>query len=141
MNLLTDIAVWHSLRPQVAHRLPGRLRLRVPLLTHLPDDWLDVATLLEATVAAPPGMLEVKTDRRTGSVLIRYDAHRLQAADVTDFLDALLRLLRRHRRRLAGLSPAQALRVAQKLKAWLGAQTRLRPMIDAEQDIPDAIWT
>jgi len=141
MSWLEDIAIGRRLRPRVVHRLPGRLRLHVPLLTDLPDDWLEVATSVERIVASANGVRRVRADRRTGSLLIAYDPTALGEADVLGYLRSLLGLLGRHRHRFAGLSNGRVTRVGRRLERWVADHTRRRPVLDATMDIPDDVWT
>ena len=141
MNWFAEMALWRLLQPRVTHRLPGRLRLTVPLLRHLPDEWLELADVLEQTLAAPVGIERVRGDRHTGSLLIEYAPDKLLEAEILDYLRDLLELLRRHRHQLENLDRERALRVAEKLTAWLRAQTRTRPTIDPTARIPDELWT
>ncbi len=141
MKLLEDIGFWTQVRPRVLHRLPGRLRLRIPLLKRIPDDWLNVAEILERVIAAPQGIVSARSDRRTGSLLIVYDADVLQESDILGFLHALLEMLRRNRDRLRGMPNGRAARVARQLEKWVRAQTRQRPVFDPKVTIPDAIWS
>jgi hypothetical protein len=141
MKLLEDIAIWSQLRPKVVHGLPGRLRLRIGLLKKLPDDWLKVAQVLERAIAAPDGITGVRSDRRTGSLLIRYDVDRLAETDVLAYLHSLLELLRRNRDRLRGMTNGKALHVAGRLESWIESKTRRRPLIDPTVKVPDEIWS
>ena len=83
----------------------------------------------------------MQSDRRTGSLLIRYDADRLTESDVLAYLHSLLELIRRNRDRLKGMTNGEAVRVAKRLEAWIGRRTRRRPMIDPKVGIPDEIWS
>jgi hypothetical protein len=141
MKLLEDIAIWSQLRPKVVHSLPGRLRLRIGLLQNLPDDWLNVAEALERAIAAPEGVCGVQSDRRSGSLLIRYNTDWLTESDVLAYLHSLLELLRRNRDRLQGMTNGTAFRVAGRLESWIESQTRRRPLIDPNVKVPDEVWS
>jgi len=141
MKILEDAAIWSLLRPRVTHRLPGRLRLRVPLLRKLPDEWLQTAQILEQVMCSPEGIRSVQSSRPTGSVLVEYDPDTLSEADVLSFLRILLELLWRHRDRLASLNNGQAAELARRLEEWVHEHTRFRPVIDSSTDIPDELWT
>jgi copper chaperone CopZ len=58
---------------QVVHRLPGRLRLRLPWL----HDHREQASPLAERLSELPGMAEVEVRPYTGSVLCAYDDERL----------------------------------------------------------------
>jgi len=54
---------------RIVHALPGRLRLRLPALRGAAD----ALTTLEALLAAQPGVVSVKSNARTASLLIVHD--------------------------------------------------------------------
>ncbi len=141
MKILEDAAIWSLLRPRVTHRLPGRLRLRVPLLRKLPDEWLQTAQILEQVMCSPDGIRSVRSSRTTGSILVEYDPDMLSEADVLGFIRTLLELLWRHRDRFAGLNNGQAAKFAARLEEWVHENTRFHPVIDSSTDIPDELWT
>ncbi len=141
LKRMEELAFRALLHPRVSHRLPGRLRLQIPLLRRVPEDWGDIVTLFEEVGSAPDGIHELSTDQRSGSLLVAYDPEALQEADVTTYVQSLLDLLFRHRRQFARVSRADAARLSGKLKHWLQAHTRLCPRIAADTEIPDEIWT
>ncbi len=71
---------------EVAHELPGRLRLRCPSLLGSADD----AARLTNELPRLPGVREVSADPRTGSILIAYEAGRI---DVHTVQAGVLKLL------------------------------------------------
>ena len=141
MKLLEDIAIWSQLRPKVVHSLPGRLRLRIGLLKKLPDDWLNVAEVLQHAISAPDGIDRVDFDPRTGSLLVRYDSDTYNESDVLGYLHSLLELVRRNRDRLRGISNGRAVQVANRLEAWIQEHTRRRPVVDVKAEVPDEVWS
>jgi len=54
---------------RIVHALPGRLRLRLPALRSAPE----ALAALEALLATQPGILSVRSNARTGSLLIVHD--------------------------------------------------------------------
>jgi copper chaperone CopZ len=65
---------------EVRHRLPGRLRLRLAPLRGDPEG----AARLAASLAAAPGVHEVRAHPRTGSVLVQYDPARVDADELVE---------------------------------------------------------
>lgn len=53
----------------LAHHVPGRLRLKLPI--HMRD--ADAIAQYAELMRAQPGVLEVSTNTRSGSVVVRYD--------------------------------------------------------------------
>ena len=118
------------LRPQIVHRLPGRLRLRVPAIRQIDQaqqEWAFVwRDLLDGT-----GEIEsVEVNPTTGSVLIRYDPDRLTEAELLAFLRGVNRLVLRHWTRLAALPPAELSEALQRLVRSIRAGIRHRLVLD-----------
>ncbi len=141
MNRVKEWAIRLKTQPRVSHRLPGRLRLHIPLLRKLPEDWAALASILEEALAAPEGIRRAKGDRRTGSLLIDYDPEQLKESDILAYLRGLLNVLLRYHHQIEKLDKAGSLRAARKLHGWLQTHTRTCPQLDAQMDVPDEIWS
>lgn len=89
---------------QVAHFLPGRVRLKVPALRGRPAE----AAALGMAFRSIPGVKTLEISTVTGSVLITYDVSTLAGEDAARRLRAVLR------EQLPGLDADQVLK-------WLGA--------------------
>jgi hypothetical protein len=89
---------------QVAHFLPGRVRLKVPALRDRPAE----AEVLGLAFKSIPGVKTLDISTVTGSVLIIYDVSILASEDAARRLRAVLR------EQLPGLDADQVLK-------WLGA--------------------
>ncbi len=128
-------------RVTVVHRLPGRLRLHVPLLRHVPDEWLGLVDLCERVLRMPPGIQRVRLEPRTGNALVEYDAGALQEDDVLGGVRAALAWARRHRERLVGLSPREAASIAERVQAACGDGLNGRLARALAEELPDAFWS
>ena len=93
------------LRPKVVHRLPGRLRVHLPILHQLPPNSGELPDLIEAVVAVPEQIRSAEVNLTTGNLLVGYDASRATEREVLEYLRELIRLLMKHRDRLGGLAP------------------------------------
>ena len=138
MNLMEAI-LRRELRPKVVHRLPGRLRLRIPLLCRLRDSDVDVTAYLEDCLGLPAGIEAVSVDVRSGSILIRYHGDRLLEPDVLGYVESLLHLVAAHRHRIKDLHREDWERVGPKLKAVIAAATDQQLRVQAIE-IPDDVW-
>lgn len=67
------------------HSTPGRMRIRVPALRGEESRY----RRMEADLAARPGITHVTANPLTGSVLILFDACRMEDRDVLDALGAM----------------------------------------------------
>ena len=59
---LKEALLRRELRPQVVHRLPGRLRLRIPALRRLRHNHVDVTAYLGDCLAWPGGIEAVSVE-------------------------------------------------------------------------------
>ncbi len=141
MNLIKDIALWNALRPRVAHRLPGRLRLHIAALKRIPDDWTDAWSLLTRLFRIPAGIESVDLDIRTGSVLVDYDSHATSEADVLAYLGGVMSLIRKHRDDFSGLPEDKIPVVADRLEEWLGVVAGQHAFLHHKQTIPEDVWS
>ena len=78
------LSFWGTL--EVAHELPGRIRLRCPALAGATED----ARRLMTELPRLPGVSGVRADARVGSIVVTYDATRIGAPTVQA---AILKLL------------------------------------------------
>ena len=140
MFSLQDLWLQHALKPTIVHRLPGRLRLRIPALKHLKGNDGDVTGSLEQVLTLPQGIREVSVDGRSGSVLIHYKTEHLSESEIMDYMSALGRLIKTHWRHLQGLDRKQWDRLAPKIKRLLDEATDHRLILRDDIEIPDDVW-
>ncbi len=65
------------------HNVPGRLRVKIPVLKNNPDKALEIRRILKIE-----GIADIRENAVTGSVVIAYRQDRLQAADILNILQA-----------------------------------------------------
>jgi hypothetical protein len=123
------------LRPQIVHRLPGRLRLRVPAIQQLDPAQRECAFLWRDLLGGTAEIESVEVNLTTGSVLIRYDPDRLTEAELLTFLRAVNRLVLQHWNRLAALPPAQLPEALRQLAGSIRAAIRHRLVLDDKLEI------
>ena len=112
--LVGQLRSW-LLRPRVVHRLPGRLRLRVPALKRIDHAQREWAFVWRDLLGEHAEIESVEVNLTTGSVLIRYHPDQLTEAELLAFLRAVNRLVLRHWDRLAATPPAELPEVLQRL--------------------------
>lgn len=76
----------HFNRVKVVHRLPGRLRLSIPLLERLPSEWLRYKTDLVAIIKRQQGIENIELSVVTGRVLIHYDPRQISQTQVLQWM-------------------------------------------------------
>jgi hypothetical protein len=73
------------------HRLPGRIRIHIPILEKLPGDWLTYSELTAELIKMRNGIEDVKIQPVTGSLLIRYEPDQIEEADILTWLKTLVK--------------------------------------------------
>ena len=88
-------------RPRVIHRLPGRLRIHVPLLRRLQREHQGLADSVASLLAVPEGMQRVEVNLDSGNALLLFDPQQLTEREILDYLRGVLDIFLRHRERFA----------------------------------------
>jgi hypothetical protein len=128
------------LSPRIVHRLPGRLRLRVPALKQIGPAQREWAFVWRDLLHGMPEIESVEVDLTTGSVLIRYHPDQLTETELLAFLRAVNRLALKHWDRLATTPPAELPEVLQRLVRAIRAGIRHRLALDDKLEISTDVW-
>jgi hypothetical protein len=126
--------------PKVVHRLPGRLRLHLPILSRI-----EGATSLNQEdfcrfIANACGIRSVALSGHTGNVLVTYDPDRVSESQILSALRRLSLAAARVVPRLLMLSPERREKVGERIVAFLQRQpVDLRSTHPIE--VPDDIWS
>ncbi len=141
MNLWQEFLLRGLSRVRVVHRLPGRVRLHVPLLGHVPEPWRATLTIIEQILIMPEGISEVRIEPRTGNVLIIYNTTLLMEKEILETLRAVLAWARKHHEQLVHLTPqdAQTMLACFKKACAQGIGPHLAELL--EKELPHAFWT
>ncbi len=135
-----QLRAW-MLRPTVVHRLPGRLRLRVPALQRLDRAQQDLALLWRDLLAGTPGFEAVEINLVTGSALIRYDTTVLREEEAVALLRSVNRFVLQHWERLAETPAEELPKVLQRLMSVAREAIRQKPTLDDAVEIPEDVWS
>ena len=127
--------------PKVRHRLPGRLRLSVPLLKRVPQGREFLATKLEELFLLPAGVKEVKVSFVSGSILVEYDVSVIGEESVLQWVGTLWRLIGEHYDRLEQLTPDRVDLVLSRITPLLQAAINENHSFDKRIDVPDDVWS
>ena len=122
-------------RVTVVHALPGRLRLHVPAIAHLPDD-APVGEYACAAIASVRGIRSVRVSRATATLLIEYGDPATESR-IISLARSVVELLIANADRFAALEPDQRRRLDARLRRYL-AGIVLDPA--DEVVLPDEVW-
>ncbi|NCO38296.1 MAG: hypothetical protein COZ06_28635 [Armatimonadetes bacterium CG_4_10_14_3_um_filter_66_18] len=139
MSLL-DLVPSQGLKPRVVHSLPGRLRVQLPLLRHVPAKSEAVADWLPRLLRAPDGIASVEFSSVSGSLLYAYDGAVLTEQEVLAWVHAVARTIVRYQEHLAGLKPEDVPQIGDRLEPALRKALRPKAVLDEETlDLAD-VW-
>ncbi len=141
MNLWHEFLMRGLSRVSVVHRLPGRVRLHIPLLGHVPEAWRETLTIIEQVLRIPEGISEIRMEPRTGNVLIIYDTDLLREKEILETLRAVLAWARKHHDQLLRLTPqdADTMLACFRKACAEGIGPHLAELL--EKELPHAFWT
>ncbi len=75
---------------RIAHRLPGRIRIQIPMLARLPDEWWPYVEPSVELIKMKSEITSAEIQPVTGSLLISYDPDRIDEARVLNWLENLV---------------------------------------------------
>ena len=75
---------------RIAHRLPGRIRIQIPMLARLPDEWWPYIEPSVELIKMKSEITSAEIQPVTGSLLISYDPDRIDEARVLNWLEKLV---------------------------------------------------
>ena len=113
----TLIRLWY--RPKVVHRLPGRLRIHIPLLQKITKDQQHVLPLVASLVTVPEGIDNAEACAVSGNLLIGYDLTRVSEAEVLGYFRSLSDILVRYIEPLSQVSCERAPAIVERLRGVL----------------------
>ena len=90
MNALQERILRACLKPAVECDLPGRLRLRFSKADRLPEQALPYLHYIPEVMQLLPGVGEVSYNVRIGTVLVKYDAQKVSAARILEWIGAVV---------------------------------------------------
>jgi len=75
---------------RIVHRLPGRIRIHIPVLEKLPSEWSNFSEPTAELIKMRSGIEDVKIRPMTGSLIIRYDPNQIEEHDILTWLKTLV---------------------------------------------------
>ncbi len=75
---------------RIAHRLPGRIRMRIPMLARLPEEWWSFIEPSVEIIKMKSGIISAEIQPVTGSLLISYDSDQIDEARILNWLETLV---------------------------------------------------
>jgi hypothetical protein len=126
-------------RPRVVHRLPGRLRIHIPLLRRLQREHQGLADAVGALLTAPDGIEQVTVSLDSGNALLLFDQQQLTEGEVLDYLRGVLEIFLRHRERFAQVPTERLPAVVSRLEPVLRDAVRRKLSLRTDIEIGDDV--
>jgi hypothetical protein len=135
---LFDTVVTVLLNPQVVHSLPGRLRINIPALRRVPENWRLEEDSVAGLVKSLPGIHSVSLSYITGNLLIQYDQEKITEDEIIAGIQKMGRALLQKRRQLAEISPEKLPLYIKRLDDYF----KQKPALNFQEvTIPDDVWS
>lgn len=122
-------------KPRIVHSIPGRMRLRVPLLKKIDKKHHRYTDLVCRLLSMPDGIDSVSASPISGTVLLHYDAKSLSEQEILQFISSLTRVIVTQKEELARLVKSDPARAFVCLSQWLQRAITRRLHIDLNQRI------
>jgi hypothetical protein len=76
---------------KIKHRIPGRVRLYIPALEKLPQDWHYLANIVQDLIILKRGIKNASIAPLSGSIVLRYSPESIRERDVLKWLESIVR--------------------------------------------------
>jgi len=126
-------------RPRVLHRLPGRMRVHIPLMRRLPGEHQALAERIASLLAVPDEIESASASLTTGNALIRFDPSRVTEEDLLGYLRGMFEIFIRNRGRFEGLSPERVPEVFDRLEDLVRSSVGPRLRVNTETILEDDV--
>ncbi len=137
---LIDFIFKQSFKVEVLHTLPGRLRVHVPLLKKISEDFEPTAETIEELLFTVPGIQNVTPNYISGNMLIKYDAKTINTGAIINCLNVIWKTLVTNRRYIINADKKKLESITKKLTNYLKKANINLVNIIGEIRIPNEIW-
>lgn len=104
---ISDLLTLFRVKTRVIHRLPGRIRIEVPVLRKVPPEHREGASALIAALPLPAGVKSLRSSFVTSNLLIEYDPEIIREEQIFTYINGIVELVANHRGQLANVTPAE----------------------------------
>ncbi len=130
----------YLLCPKVIHRVPGRLRVSVPAIRHIPAQFNGMSNRLMDKVRFADGIKTVDLNFISGNLLIHYHVSQTDEAGVMRWLNDLYVFLVNIQKRIAKLPEPDRQKAASQVFEYLENADLDCIDLEKKEAIVEAIW-
>jgi len=138
---IAGLLIGIGFRARVLHRLPGRLRVRIPALNLVHASKRGIAEAVVDGLPMPKGVNTLQPSFVTGNVLLTYDTKIISEQQVIEHIEWLVKFSIKHRHKLMMVPPHELPRVVKQLKDYLERLNGEGPPHAKEVEIPEDVWS
>ena len=128
------------LKPRVVHRLPGRIRVHIPALRQVTDEFQTVVNVLLTKFTLPGGIEKVTINFITGNLLIHYDHRSVQEKVVLEWLSDLSEITGEIWLRFKNSTNGNGKEIADNLLHFFTDASVNGNILDKNFIIPEYVW-
>jgi hypothetical protein len=128
------------LKPRVVHRIPGRLRVHIPALRQVSEEFQNIVDVLVTKFSFPTGIEQVSTNYITGNLLILYDHTSAEEKAVLEWLSDLSMITGQIWIRFKNSTNGEVKEVGENLLHYFIKASKNGNILDKNFIIPDYVW-
>jgi hypothetical protein len=137
---LKTVYVARKLNAKVRHRLPGRLRLHIPILKEATEEIKQHIQLFSDLCVLPSGIESVAPNFITATVLIRYNVDQVRERDVLNWIEHLKVSAMQFIQKFDKMHDEQRAKTITRFIDFIDQLEKDQIEINHELKIPDHVW-
>ena len=136
-------STWFSIqsRPRVIHRIPGRIRIHIPVIRQVTAEFQNISSHLLKKINLPEGIISTNINYITGNVLVHYNADSIYENEVLTWIQDLKKIAFDISSRFESLSDSEARVRGRQLLKYFKQISKNGNILDKHFKIPDHVWS
>ncbi len=139
MNII-EFIFKQSFRINILHTLPGRLRVHIPLLKSIIEEFSPTYETIEELLFSAPGIQKVTPNYISGNILITYNPEEIDEESIIHSLKVIWKTMVSNRKHFANLNLERSEILTTRLIKYLKREDINLTKIIGEVKIPSEIW-
>jgi len=128
------------LRPRILHRLPGRLRIHIPILRQISEQFQKFVHLMLKDFTLPEGIHSVKINFITGNILVEYDLNHTGEKEILFWLRELTKIAEEVWSRFSRVNNGNKDQISKNLIEYFTQKADNNVKLDKNFHIPEYVW-
>lgn len=128
------------LRPRILHRIPGRLRIHIPVLRQITGDFQNITYSLLNDFTLPNGILSVNINFITGNILIEYEVNISSEKEILIWLADITKIADKIWSRFSYVKNGNKDKISANLIDYFAKLANNKQKLDKNINIPEYVW-